>query len=82
MQEKQPYYTSCKFKRKLGSVVQSHPTIGSNYEEVQHNNVSLQTWDVGGQESLRKIWECYYKGVNGIVFIIDSSDRDSWEVAK
>jgi small GTP-binding protein len=62
--------------------VQSHPTIGSNYEELNINNVHLQTWDLGGQESLRKIWDTYYKGTHAIVFVIDSSDKNSHEKSK
>ena len=33
--------TSLLYKLKLGTVVNSHPTIGSNYEEIVHNNLSL-----------------------------------------
>lgn len=76
------YYINCKLKRKLGKVVQSHPTIGSNYEELNINNVQLQTWDVGGQDSLRKIWDTYYKGTHAFIFVIDSSDKKSHEKSK
>ena len=82
MQVKQRYFIACTLIRKLGKTVQTHPTIGSNYEEIAHNNVILQTWDVGGQESLRKIWDSYFKGANAIVFIIDSSDRSNQVISK
>ena len=57
-------FIDCRLNRKLGKAVQTHPTLGSNYEEVVHKNVTLQTWDVGGQESIRKIWDSYFKGAD------------------
>jgi ADP-ribosylation factor-like protein 5B len=40
--------------------VVTQPTIGSNVEEVSHQNIKLQVWDIGGQESLRQSWDTYY----------------------
>ena len=34
----------------------------------------LKIWDVGGQHSLRRLWQSYYKSCHAIVFIVDSSD--------
>lgn len=34
----------------------------------------LKVWDVGGQHSLRKLWQSYYTSCHAIVFLIDSSD--------
>lgn len=34
----------------------------------------LKIWDVGGQMSLRKLWQSYYASCHAIVFIIDSTD--------
>lgn len=34
----------------------------------------LKIWDVGGQHSLRKLWQSYYASCHAIVFIIDSTD--------
>ena len=31
-------------------------------------------WDVGGQERLRAIWPHYYKGIDAIIYLVDSSD--------
>jgi ADP-ribosylation factor-like protein 5B len=40
--------TTLLYQLHLGEVVSAHPTIGSNVEEVKHNNVRLQVWDLGG----------------------------------
>ena len=45
--------TTILYKLALNEVVVTQPTIGSNVEEVQHKNVKLQVWDLGGQENLR-----------------------------
>ena len=54
--------TTLLYKLKLGKTVTTSPTIGSNYEEFTINNVKLQAWDIGGQKSIRNIWDCYFKG--------------------
>lgn len=34
----------------------------------------LKIWDVGGQHSLRGLWEHYYKSCHAVIFVVDSSD--------
>lgn len=34
----------------------------------------LKIWDVGGQHSLRSLWQSYYTSCHAIVFVIDSTD--------
>jgi ADP-ribosylation factor related protein 1 len=41
----------------------------------------LKIWDVGGQHSLRKLWQSYYKSCHAIVFVIDSSDVGNADVS-
>lgn len=66
----------------MGKNVQTHPTIGNNIEEVQNKNVKLQVWDLGGQESLRSTWSSYFQSTNGVIFVIDASDRKTEETAQ
>lgn len=51
------------------------PTVGQNVAHVNIDGVWLKLWDVGGQESLRTLWESYYSEVHGVVFVVDSTDR-------
>jgi ADP-ribosylation factor-like protein 5B len=66
MQGKQQYYIGCniifenEYNRSLGQLVSTQPTIGSNIEEICHNNVKFQAWDLGGQETMRTVWDAYY----------------------
>merc|ERR1712187_525859 len=39
-------------------------------------------WDVGGQSKIRQLWKYYYQGTQGIIFVIDSNDRDRIEDAR
>lgn len=39
-------------------------------------------WDVGGQEKIRKLWRHYYDGAHGIIFVVDSCDRDRIDAAR
>jgi GTPase SAR1 family protein len=82
MQAKHPYYIDCNLTRKLGKEVQTSPTIGSNFEQISMGNVELAAHDLGGQDSLRKIWKNFFPGSAGIIFVIDSSDEESLKVAK
>merc|ERR1712210_141482 len=69
-------------KLKLGEVVTTIPTIGFNVETVEYKNLSFQVWDIGGQDKIRKLWRHYYQGTQGVIFVIDSSDRDRIEDAR
>lgn len=50
------------------------PTVGQNVATVTLPDMYLKIWDVGGQMSLRNLWQSYYKSAHAIVFVIDSSD--------
>jgi len=74
--------TTMLYQLHLGKSIQTQPTIGSNVEEVKNKNVKLQVWDLGGQESLRAAWATYYAGTHGVVFVVDSTDKESELISK
>merc|ERR1712066_1159432 len=74
--------TTILYKLKLGEVVTTIPTIGFNVEMVEYKNVRFTVWDVGGQDKIRKLWRHYYQGVQGLIFVVDSNDRDRIEDAR
>ncbi len=51
-------------------------------KRVQRGHVTLKCWDLGGQPRFRTMWERYCRGVNAIVFIVDSADVEALPVAK
>ncbi|KAF2764121.1 P-loop containing nucleoside triphosphate hydrolase protein [Teratosphaeria nubilosa] len=50
------------------------PTVGQNVSIVDLPDCYLRIWDVGGQHSLRGLWQSYYSSAHAIVFVIDSAD--------
>ncbi len=58
------------------------PTVGQNVSTITLPELYLKVWDVGGQHSLRKLWQSYYASCHAIVFIIDSSDVGDADIEK
>merc|ERR1712031_119021 len=74
--------TTILYKLKLGEVVTTIPTIGFNVETVEYKNLSFTVWDVVGQDKIRPLWRHYYQGTNGLIYVVDSNDRDRVEDAR
>ena len=58
------------------------PTIGFNVETVEYKNISFTVWDVGGQDKIRPLWRHYYQNTQGLIFVVDSNDRDRVDNAR
>merc|ERR1712170_186510 len=74
--------TTILYKLKLGEVVTTIPTIGFNVETVEYKNINFSVWDVGGQDKIRKLWRHYYQNTQGLIFVVDSNDRERIEDAR
>lgn len=74
--------TTILYRMSLGELIKTNPTIGANVEEISHENVKFQAFDLGGQESMRSVWDAYFNNVDGIVYVIDSSDHENIEESK
>jgi small GTP-binding protein len=74
--------TTTLYKLKLGEVVATIPTIGFNVERVDYKNISFIVWDIGGQDKIRPLWRYYYQNTQGIIFMVDSSDRERIDEAR
>eukprot|EP01007_Sphenomonas_quadrangularis_P000374 NODE_1219_length_948_cov_541.320356_g1019_i0.p1 GENE.NODE_1219_length_948_cov_541.320356_g1019_i0~~NODE_1219_length_948_cov_541.320356_g1019_i0.p1 ORF type:complete len:183 (+),score=69.70 NODE_1219_length_948_cov_541.320356_g1019_i0:110-658(+) len=68
--------TTILYKLKLGEIVTTIPTIGFNVETVEYKNIKFTVWDVGGQDKLRPLWRHYFQNTNGLIFVVDSNDRE------
>jgi len=68
--------TTILYKLKLGEIVTTIPTIGFNVETVQYKKVSFTVWDVGGQDKIRPLWRHYFQNTQGLIFVVDSNDRE------
>eukprot|EP00126_Sphaerothecum_destruens_P004168 Sdes_comp18035_c0_seq4m7359 len=74
--------TTILYKLKLGEIVTTIPTIGFNVETVEYKNISFTVWDVGGQDKIRPLWRHYFQNTQGLIFVVDSNDRDRIAEAK
>lgn len=75
--------TTILYKLKLNEQVTTIPTIGFNVETVSpKKGFSFTMWDVGGQDRIRKLWEHYFNGVEGLIFVVDSTDCNRFQEAR
>ena len=74
--------TTILYKLKLGEIVTTIPTIGFNVETVEYKNISFTVWDVGGQDKIRPLWRHYFQNTQGLIFVVDSNDRERINEAK
>ncbi|KAL0376687.1 UNVERIFIED_CONTAM: ADP-ribosylation factor-like protein 5 [Sesamum calycinum] len=74
--------TTTLYKLHLGEVVTTHPTVGSNVEELVYKNIRFEVWDLGGQDRLRTSWATYYRGTHAVIVVIDSTDRARISIMK
>ena len=51
-------------------------------ETVEYKNISFTVWDVGGQDKIRPLWRHYYQNTQGLIFVVDSNDRDRVDDAR
>lgn len=74
--------TTILYKLRLHEVISTVPTIGFNVETVNYKNISFTVWDIGGQDKIRNLWRVYLKGSQGLIFVIDSSDKQRLDEAR
>ncbi|CAH2086817.1 unnamed protein product [Euphydryas editha] len=70
--------TKTKFTKKYKAMNPSRitTTVGLNIGKIDVDGVRLNFWDLGGQQELQSLWDKYYAECHGVIYIVDSSDRD------
>ena len=73
--------TTALYMMKLDQFLNTVPTIGFNCERVKGSvgssaGTTFLVWDVGGQDKIRPLWRHYYQNTQGLIFVVDSSDRE------
>ncbi|XP_054432820.1 ADP-ribosylation factor-like protein 14 [Pteronotus mesoamericanus] len=68
------------YKLKLAKDTMTFPTIGFNVEMIElEKSLPLTVWDVGGQKKMRTVWGCYCENTDGLVYVVDSTDKQRME---
>jgi GTP-binding protein SAR1 len=44
-------------------------------EELTLGNINLKAYDLGGHKAARKAWKNYTPKVDGIIYLVDTTDR-------
>ena len=73
--------TEAIYYMRSGQTTKTIPTIGFNIETIDYKGYTFSIWDCGGQDKIRVLWKHYVNKVGGMMFFIDSSDRDRIEDA-
>ncbi|CAK94679.1 unnamed protein product (macronuclear) [Paramecium tetraurelia] len=65
---------------KNGKFTETQPTIGLNVESIQFKARHYLIFDVGGK--VRTLWSHYYENLDGLVFVVDTTDQERIEIVK
>ncbi|NXD09710.1 ARL14 protein, partial [Nothocercus nigrocapillus] len=59
------------------------PTIGFNVDMIEtQKDFTLTFWDVGGQQKMRQLWGSFLENTDGLLYVVDSSDKQRLEESK
>lgn len=72
--------TSLLFQLRDSTFKETVPTVGLNIEQINYKRYNLTFWDVGGQAT--KLWKHYFDHIDGVVFVVDSTDADRLFLAR
>ena len=67
---------------KTGRVTQIDPTKHAHSEPLKIGNTSIMAFDLGGHESMRKVWRTYYPNLGAIVYLVDAADPERFEESR
>ena len=74
--------TTILYRLKKNEVVHTIATVGFTLETVHFGDLEFCVWDLGGQDKIRPLWRHYFEGVQGVIFVVDASDRSLFNTAK
>ncbi|NXF02834.1 ARL14 protein, partial [Smithornis capensis] len=71
------------YKFRYKDVFLTIPTIGFNVDMIETGRgFTLTFWDVGGQEKMRQLWSNFLEDADGLLYVVDSSDKRRLEESR
>ncbi|NXP02668.1 ARL14 protein, partial [Thinocorus orbignyianus] len=71
------------YKFKYSDTFLTIPTIGFNVDMIEtEKDFTLTVWDVGGQQKMRQVWCNFLENADGLMYVVDSSDKRRLEESK
>ncbi|NXG73256.1 ARL14 protein, partial [Baryphthengus martii] len=71
------------YKFQHNDVFLTSPTVGFNVDMIEtEKDFTLTVWDVGGQQKMRQVWCSFLENADGLLYVVDSSDKRRLEESK
>ncbi|NXI48882.1 ARL14 protein, partial [Chloroceryle aenea] len=71
------------YKFKYNEVFLTSPTVGFNVDMIEtEKDFTMTFWDVGGQQKMRQVWCNFLENADGVLYVVDSSDKRRLEESK
>ncbi|MHA1916711.1 MAG: ADP-ribosylation factor-like protein [Candidatus Ranarchaeia archaeon] len=51
------------------------PTIGVNFFKIRFQDEVVVLWDLGGKPRFRELWNIFFPGTDGIIFVADPNNK-------
>lgn len=67
---------------KEGRAQEFTPTLYPNTDEIILGDIKLKAFDLGGHETVRRMWKEYFATVDGVVYVVDAMDRSRFPEAE
>jgi GTPase SAR1 family protein len=53
------------------------PSVGHSISYIKGGSIEFTAWDVSGASKFQDLWSKYYKEVDGVVWVIDSTNDEN-----
>ncbi|NXX47071.1 ARF1 factor, partial [Tricholaema leucomelas] len=60
----------------LAEICGTISVLGFNVETVEYKNISFTVWDICARGRLKPLCRHYFQNKHGLIFVVDSSDRE------
>lgn len=63
-------------------IIIHEPTRHPQCEELVINNIRFKTHDLGGHAAARRLWQDYFPEIDGVIFLVDTTDHKRFPECK